>query len=212
MNCRGKKSVDKRKRRRKQIDGAVAEKDDGDDSGEGSDLDSDSQEMDVGEEDIKKLALDLENVTGNDSIMPSGSSTQMETEESQEGEVIQGNGTSEQSNNAMETEDGSVFKVTIGPQTSQSAEDGGDTIVIQEKENLFTPPARMNACMAVKNGVLFLYGGMFEVGDKQYTLSDMYSLDLNKIEEWTTIIESDLKDQVMYNHLVGWETIEMIGN
>ncbi|XP_069951716.1 kelch domain-containing protein 4 [Cherax quadricarinatus] len=42
--------------------------------------------------------------------------------------------------------------------------------------------------MAIKRGVLYLYGGMFEDGDKQLTLDDFYTLDLNKLEEWQTIV------------------------
>lgn len=56
---------------------------------------------------------------------------------------------------------------------------------------VFQPHARMGALMAVKNGVLFLYGGMFERGDKQFTFKDFYSLDLNKMEEWNVLIEND---------------------
>merc|ERR1740137_448400 len=48
--------------------------------------------------------------------------------------------------------------------------------------------------MAVKRGVLYMYGGMYEDGDKQLTLNDFYSLDLNKLEEWQTIIPLNPKD------------------
>ncbi|XP_055002180.1 kelch domain-containing protein 4 [Sorex araneus] len=53
------------------------------------------------------------------------------------------------------------------------------------------PCARSNAMMAVKHGRLYLYGGMFEAGDRQVTLGDMYSLDLHKMEEWTVLVEAD---------------------
>jgi hypothetical protein len=42
--------------------------------------------------------------------------------------------------------------------------------------NIFTPSARINPSLAVKNNILYMYGGMFEDGDKQYTLNDLYSL------------------------------------
>lgn len=94
----------------------------------------------------------------------------------------------------METEE-SVFKLTVGPQSSTSAEHM-DSVQYSESVSVFVPPARMNTMLAVKNGALFMYGGIYEVGDKQITLSDMYSLDMNKMEEWNIIIESDLKTQV----------------
>jgi hypothetical protein len=34
----------------------------------------------------------------------------------------------------------------------------------------------MNCGLAVKRGLLYLYGGLVEEGDKQFTLSDFYSL------------------------------------
>ena len=192
-NCRGKKSVEKKKRRRKQEDGAAA---DGDDNDDESSVESDDEDMDVGDDENKRLTSDSEDVT-NSAIKPTSSNTEMETEESGQREAIEENGDSVQGSNsvAMETEE--VFKVTIGPQSAESeGGSNGDKVVIKDPINIFMPPPRMNALMAVKNNQLFLYGGIFEVGDKQFTLSDMYSLDVSKMEEWTTIVACDLKAQV----------------
>lgn len=85
--------------------------------------------------------------------------------------------------------DDGVFQVKIGPALGSILGEGteeGDQVV-----QVFQPHARMGALMAVKNGVLFLYGGMFERGDKQFTFKDFYSLDLNKMEEWNILIEND---------------------
>ncbi|XP_063168817.1 kelch domain-containing protein 4 isoform X2 [Candoia aspera] len=57
------------------------------------------------------------------------------------------------------------------------------------------PCPRSNAMLAVKHGVLYLYGGMFEVGDRQFTLNDLYALDLHKMEEWKVLVEMDPKTQ-----------------
>ena len=53
------------------------------------------------------------------------------------------------------------------------------------------PSPRSNAMLAAKHGRLYLYGGMFEAGDRQVTLSDLYCLDLHKMEEWTVLVEMD---------------------
>ncbi|XP_040299227.1 kelch domain-containing protein 4 isoform X1 [Herpailurus yagouaroundi] len=53
------------------------------------------------------------------------------------------------------------------------------------------PSPRSNAMLAVKHGRLYLYGGMFEAGDRQVTLSDLYCLDLHKMQEWTALVEAD---------------------
>ncbi|CAB3221128.1 unnamed protein product [Arctia plantaginis] len=51
------------------------------------------------------------------------------------------------------------------------------------------PSARMSAMMAVQRSTLYVYGGVLEKDEKQFYLSDMYSLDLHKLNEWKTIIE-----------------------
>ncbi|XP_060810491.1 kelch domain-containing protein 4 [Amyelois transitella] len=51
------------------------------------------------------------------------------------------------------------------------------------------PSPRMSAMMAVLKSTLYVYGGVLEKDDKQFYLSDMYSLDLHKLSEWRTIIE-----------------------
>ncbi|XP_034506110.1 kelch domain-containing protein 4-like, partial [Ailuropoda melanoleuca] len=53
------------------------------------------------------------------------------------------------------------------------------------------PSPRSNAMLAVKHGRLYLYGGMFEAGDRQVTLNDLYCLDLHKMQEWTALVEMD---------------------
>ncbi|XP_061197077.1 kelch domain-containing protein 4-like [Saccostrea echinata] len=86
--------------------------------------------------------------------------------------------------------DDGVFQVKIGPAlgstTDQEMGEDGDKAV-----KVFQPHPRMGPLMVVKNGILFLYGGMFEKGDKQFTFKDFYSLDLDKMEEWKVLIEND---------------------
>lgn len=84
--------------------------------------------------------------------------------------------------------DDGVFKVTLGPTPSVS---NRDTSTPTETVSIFRPSSRINCGLAIKHGILYLYGGMFEDGDKQITFSDLYSLDLKKLEEWKTIIADD---------------------
>nr|XP_023020044.1 kelch domain-containing protein 4-like [Leptinotarsa decemlineata] len=85
--------------------------------------------------------------------------------------------------------DDGIFKVTLGaaPATSGSTEIFSNGHI----SKLFQPSPRASCGLAIKHGVLYLYGGMYEDGDKQITFSDFYSLDLKKNEEWKTIIEDD---------------------
>lgn len=86
-----------------------------------------------------------------------------------------------------------VFTVTIGPQSSVTEEDS--VCQALNESNLWMPPARMNCLLAMNGGHLYLYGGIYEEGDVQVTLTDFYSLDVNKRNKWNTIIEMDTKSQ-----------------
>ncbi|KAK7863617.1 hypothetical protein R5R35_006156 [Gryllus longicercus] len=90
-------------------------------------------------------------------------------------------------------EDG-VFTMTLGTASTSAVQ---ETVVSESsnKTKYFVPSPRMNCGLAVKGGVLYLYGGMIEDGDRQYTYSDFYSLDLHKLDEWKTIIPNDLSTQ-----------------
>lgn len=51
------------------------------------------------------------------------------------------------------------------------------------------PGARANALLAAKGNILYLYGGFREEGEKEITLNDFYALELNKRQQWETLIE-----------------------
>ncbi|KAK3866195.1 hypothetical protein Pcinc_028256 [Petrolisthes cinctipes] len=76
-----------------------------------------------------------------------------------------------------------IFTVTVGPAPQTTA-----SVDKKVSEEAFVPSPRMNAGLAVKKGILYLYGGMYEVDDRQLTLGDFYCLDLGKLDEWKTLI------------------------
>ncbi|XP_007422181.1 kelch domain-containing protein 4 isoform X2 [Python bivittatus] len=78
------------------------------------------------------------------------------------------------------------------PAESEGEEDGKGN---EASKPPVEPCPRSNAMLAVKHGVLYLCGGMFEVGDRQFTLNDLYALDLHKMEEWKVLVEMDPKTQ-----------------
>lgn len=57
----------------------------------------------------------------------------------------------------------------------QSGESNANSAVATGKQ-AYVPQPRMNSGLAFKQGKLYLYGGIYEVGDKQLTLSDLHSL------------------------------------
>ncbi|XP_048515563.1 kelch domain-containing protein 4 isoform X2 [Athalia rosae] len=84
-----------------------------------------------------------------------------------------------------------IFTVTVGPSTVVSS----PSIQQNQSPDTFSPSPRINPGLVVKHGVLYLFGGMVEDGDRQYTLNDFYKLDFRKLDEWKTLIKSDISTQ-----------------
>jgi hypothetical protein len=61
--------------------------------------------------------------------------------------------------------------------------DDDDETKFPAKEVLMEfPHPRFNAQMTVQGDQLFIYGGTFEKGDREYTLDELYALDLGKLD------------------------------
>jgi hypothetical protein len=58
------------------------------------------------------------------------------------------------------------------------------------------PLPRINASLLAAGHMLYLYGGILEVGDREVTLDDMWALDLRKREKWECIWPGTMHKQV----------------
>lgn len=56
------------------------------------------------------------------------------------------------------------------------------------------PHPRFNAQLAVQNDVLYIYGGTYEKGDREFTFDEMYSIDLGKLDGTREIFRRDVDD------------------
>ncbi|KAJ6596878.1 galactose oxidase [Mycena vulgaris] len=57
---------------------------------------------------------------------------------------------------------------------------------------LTTPLPRYNVMLAVLRNTLYIYGGIYERGKREYTLDDFYSIQLDKMERYTCLKESGI--------------------
>ncbi|KAJ7449795.1 galactose oxidase [Mycena latifolia] len=57
---------------------------------------------------------------------------------------------------------------------------------------LTTPLPRYNAMLAVLRNTLYIYGGIYERGKREYTLDDFYSIQLDKMDRYTCLKESGI--------------------
>ncbi|XP_055624631.1 kelch domain-containing protein 4 [Toxorhynchites rutilus septentrionalis] len=85
--------------------------------------------------------------------------------------------------------DDGVFTMSIGGPSGASSKDTSNE---SETIDLGGPSPRMNSGTIVCKGKLYVYGGLYESGSKQFTLSDLYSLDLHKLDQWKTFIANSL--------------------
>ena len=51
------------------------------------------------------------------------------------------------------------------------------------------PRGRINAQLAMIGNVMYVFGGMFEKKDAQYTLNDLWCLDIAKLDKWRCVLE-----------------------
>ncbi|KAK1834753.1 hypothetical protein QBC39DRAFT_251822 [Podospora conica] len=58
------------------------------------------------------------------------------------------------------------------------------------------PHPRFNAQLAVQDDVLYIYGGTFEKGDREFTFDDMYAVDLGKMDGCKEIWNRPVEDWV----------------
>ncbi|KAI0685730.1 hypothetical protein BC835DRAFT_1408735 [Cytidiella melzeri] len=68
------------------------------------------------------------------------------------------------------------------------AEDEADP----DDPNLTLPLPRYNAMLAVLRNTLYIYGGIFERGAREYTLDDFYSLQLDKLDRYVCLKPSGI--------------------
>lgn len=58
------------------------------------------------------------------------------------------------------------------------------------------PLPRFNAQLAVQNDVLYIYGGTFEKGDREFTFDEMYAVDLGKMDGVKEIFRRELDNWI----------------
>ncbi|KAI9760805.1 MAG: hypothetical protein M4579_001435 [Chaenotheca gracillima] len=64
----------------------------------------------------------------------------------------------------------------------------------QKTMTMEMPHRRFNAQLAVQDDVLYIYGGTFESGDREYTFDDMWAIDLGKLDGVKEIFQRELEN------------------
>jgi len=61
------------------------------------------------------------------------------------------------------------------------------------------PPPRLNPVMWFKGSNLFVYGGLVEVGSREITLNDLWSVNVLTRKEWRCLSRGTLDEQIWYD-------------
>lgn len=76
-----------------------------------------------------------------------------------------------------------------------SLHDSEDVPAAVEKPVSFElPHPRFNAQLAVQNDMLYIYGGTFERGDREFTFDEMFAIDLGKLDGVREIFRREVED------------------
>ena len=80
----------------------------------------------------------------------------------------------------------------------EKKEEEKDDIPVKEMPVSMEPPhVRFNAQMAVQDDVLYIYGGTFEKGDREFTFDDLHAIDLGKLDGCKEIFDRPVEDWIV---------------
>jgi hypothetical protein len=95
---------------------------------------------------------------------------------------------------ALELKAGAATADMDGENTKKDA-DEEEEVERLEKPRIFEfPHPRFNAALAVQGDNLYIYGGTFEKGDREFTFDELWSVNLNHLDGVTEIFKRDLED------------------
>jgi len=96
---------------------------------------------------------------------------------------------------ALEAREEGVSVDAQAPIVQAAEADDEDRDARPEKLTLWEMPhPRFNAQLTVQDDVLYIFGGTFENGDREYTFDEMYSVDLGKLDGVKEIFRRKLED------------------
>jgi len=157
------------------------------------------QDEEEQEEEMKKIAETKKSIIDDKSMQERKQKKNVEAKE--ESELMESNNDSKEPSPKQNTisssrldeqtkHDSSVSQTLI--QTQQQRPIG----VAKSAKEQTLPLPRINSQIVVRNNILYIYGGILEVGDREVTLDDCWSIDLIRRTEWICVWEGTMHKQV----------------
>lgn len=80
---------------------------------------------------------------------------------------------------------------------NNGGEDDDSKPVREMPVSMELPHPRFNAQLAVQDDVLYIYGGTFEKGDREFTFDDLYAIDLGKMDGCKEVFSRQTEDWIV---------------
>lgn len=98
----------------------------------------------------------------------------------------------------MEDADEMEIDFGDGAQKEKEAAEAAEKKITREMPvRMEFPHPRFNALLAVQDDVLYIYGGTFEKGDREFTFDDLYAVDLGKLDGCKEVFSRPVEDWIV---------------
>lgn len=87
-------------------------------------------------------------------------------------------------------------EMEIDRKAGEEKEEVSDRKVRDMPVSMEMPHIRFNAQLTVQDDVLYIYGGTFEKGDREFTFDDMYAVDLGKMDGCKEVFTRPVEDWI----------------
>lgn len=78
--------------------------------------------------------------------------------------------------------------------TANGDDEEGEPAKVEKPTMWEMPHPRFNAQLAVQEDTLYIFGGTFEKGDREYTFDEMWAIDLGKLDGVKEVFKRELED------------------
>jgi N-acetylneuraminic acid mutarotase len=96
---------------------------------------------------------------------------------------------------ALEMKAGGAASLDSDDEGEKSKEPEEEEVARPEKPRIYEfPHPRFNAALAVQADTLYIYGGTFEKGDREFTFDELWSVNLNHLDGVQEIFKRELED------------------
>ncbi|KAF1808053.1 galactose oxidase [Eremomyces bilateralis CBS 781.70] len=85
-------------------------------------------------------------------------------------------------------------KISRADQIESKVDESEQEVKVEHTVIYEMPHGRFNAQLAVQDDVLYIFGGTYEKGDREYTFDELWAVDLGKLDGMKQVFKRELED------------------